>query len=74
MYYLLDHTHKRITLLPDKLADDSRAIITALFARGDKMEELNPKEANDILLRASPRDVCVLINLVFSYVRNNICF
>ncbi|XP_020283705.1 uncharacterized protein LOC109854713 isoform X3 [Pseudomyrmex gracilis] len=51
-----DHTHKRITLLPDKLADDSRAIITALFARGDKMEELNPKEANDILLRASPRD------------------
>ncbi|XP_011631463.1 uncharacterized protein LOC105423416 isoform X3 [Pogonomyrmex barbatus] len=51
-----DHTHKRITLLPDKLPDDSKAILTSLFSRGDKIGELNPKEANDILIRASPRD------------------
>ncbi|XP_011878118.1 PREDICTED: uncharacterized protein LOC105567668, partial [Vollenhovia emeryi] len=51
-----DHTHKRITLLPDRLPDDSKAILTSLFSRGDKIDELNPKEANDILIRASPRD------------------
>ncbi|CAL1674391.1 unnamed protein product [Lasius platythorax] len=51
-----DHTHRRITLLSDKLPDDSRPKLTSLFSRGDKIEELNPKEANDILLRASPRD------------------
>ncbi|XP_018399292.1 PREDICTED: uncharacterized protein LOC108777009 isoform X1 [Cyphomyrmex costatus] len=51
-----DHTHKRITLLPDKLPEDSKAILTSLFSRGDKIDELSPKEANDILIRASPRD------------------
>ncbi|XP_012219904.1 uncharacterized protein [Linepithema humile] len=51
-----DQTHKRITLLPEKLPDDSRATLKLLFARGGKIEELNPKEANDILIRASPRD------------------
>ncbi|KAG5307231.1 SENP7 protease, partial [Acromyrmex insinuator] len=51
-----DHTHKRITLLPDKLPDDSKVILTSLFSRGDKIDELSPKEANDILIRASPRD------------------
>ncbi|XP_036141062.1 uncharacterized protein LOC105830930 isoform X2 [Monomorium pharaonis] len=51
-----DHTHKRITLLPDRLPEDSKSILTSLFARGDKIDELTPKEANDILIRASPRD------------------
>ncbi|XP_018366167.1 PREDICTED: uncharacterized protein LOC108763222 isoform X4 [Trachymyrmex cornetzi] len=51
-----DHTHKRITLLPDKLPDDSKVVLTSLFSRGDKIDELSPKEANDILIRASPRD------------------
>jgi len=56
-YYFLDHTHRRITLLPDRLPDDSKKIITNLFSRGNKIDDLNPKEANDILIRASPRDV-----------------
>ncbi|XP_018302904.1 uncharacterized protein [Mycetomoellerius zeteki] len=51
-----DHTHKRITLLPDKLPEDSKVILTNLFSRGHKIDELSPKEANDILIRASPRD------------------
>ncbi|XP_072750156.1 uncharacterized protein [Anoplolepis gracilipes] len=51
-----DPTHKRITLLSDKLPDDSRPKLTALFSRKNKIDELNPKQANDILLRASPRD------------------
>ncbi|KYQ55911.1 Sentrin-specific protease 7 [Trachymyrmex zeteki] len=50
-----DHTHKRITLLPDKLPEDSKVILTNLFSRGHKIDELSPKEANDILIRASPR-------------------
>ncbi|XP_025270325.1 uncharacterized protein LOC105249552 isoform X2 [Camponotus floridanus] len=51
-----NHTHRRITLLSDKLPDDSKSKLTTLFSRGNKMDDLNPKEANDILLRASPRD------------------
>lgn len=57
-YYFIDHTHKRITLLPEKLTDDSKIKLKSLFFP-DKMAELNPKEANDILLRASPKDVCI---------------
>lgn len=49
-----DHTHKRITLLPDKISDDARAVLKTLY--NGKLQELNGKEANDILVRASPKD------------------
>ncbi|XP_014473884.1 PREDICTED: sentrin-specific protease 7-like isoform X2 [Dinoponera quadriceps] len=51
-----DHTHKRITLLPDELTNDSKIKLKSIFLPRGKMEELSPKEANDILLRASPMD------------------
>ncbi|XP_032669782.1 uncharacterized protein LOC116843458 isoform X2 [Odontomachus brunneus] len=51
-----DHTHKRITLLPEELTNDSKIKLKNIFSPRGKMEELNPKEANDILLRASPKD------------------
>ncbi|EFN85023.1 Sentrin-specific protease 6 [Harpegnathos saltator] len=51
-----DHTHKRITLLPEELTSDSKVKLKNIFLPRGKMEELNPKEANDILLRASPKD------------------
>ncbi|XP_076676841.1 uncharacterized protein LOC143373447 isoform X2 [Andrena cerasifolii] len=51
-----DHTHKRITLLPDKLTEESKVVLKNLFSRRNLLEELNSKEANDILIRASPKD------------------
>ena len=52
-----DHTHKRITLLPDRMEDDSRLILKNVFTPGNLLEELDSKEANDILIRASPKDI-----------------
>ncbi|XP_033226791.1 uncharacterized protein LOC117179068 isoform X2 [Belonocnema kinseyi] len=49
-----DHTHKRITLLPETISAESTVILKTLFE--SKYQELNPKEANDILVRASPKD------------------
>ncbi|XP_076176267.1 uncharacterized protein LOC143151224 isoform X2 [Ptiloglossa arizonensis] len=51
-----DHTHKRITLLPEKLNEESKLVLKNLFSRRRLLEELSSKEANDILLRASPKD------------------
>ncbi|XP_012346759.1 uncharacterized protein LOC100866704 isoform X3 [Apis florea] len=51
-----DHTHKRITLLPEKLSEESKVVLKTLFTRRNLLEELNAKEANDILIRASPKD------------------
>lgn len=52
-----DHTHKRITLLPEKLSEESKAALKNLFSYRHLLVELNTKEANDILIRASPKDV-----------------
>ncbi|KAG7206518.1 hypothetical protein KM043_003863 [Ampulex compressa] len=51
-----DHTHKRITLLPEKLTEESKVVLKSLFLPRQLLEELSPKEANDILVRASPKD------------------
>ncbi|XP_017886629.1 uncharacterized protein LOC108628910 isoform X2 [Ceratina calcarata] len=51
-----DNTHKRITLLPEKLSEEARAVLKSLFSSKRLLEELNSKEANDILVRASPKD------------------
>ncbi|XP_043605079.1 sentrin-specific protease 7-like isoform X2 [Bombus pyrosoma] len=52
-----DHTHKRITLLPEKLSEESKVVLKSLFSRRRLLEELSSKEANDILVRASPKDL-----------------
>ncbi|XP_076235982.1 uncharacterized protein LOC143180264 isoform X3 [Calliopsis andreniformis] len=51
-----DHTHKRITLLPEKLSEESKVVLKTVFSRRNLLEELSSKEANDILIRASPKD------------------
>lgn len=56
-FLLIDNTHKRITLLPDKLNEESKVVLKNLLSRRNLLEELNSKEANDILIRASPKDV-----------------
>lgn len=45
---------KRITLLPECITDEARNALKALF--GKVMDELNTREANDILVRTCPKD------------------
>ncbi|XP_014229529.2 uncharacterized protein LOC106654253 isoform X2 [Trichogramma pretiosum] len=52
-----DQTHKRITLLPERITDDAKLTLKEIFR--PIMSELNGKEANDILVKASPRAVQV---------------
>ncbi|XP_012286581.1 uncharacterized protein LOC105703068 isoform X2 [Orussus abietinus] len=58
-----DHTHKRITLLPERVSEESKVILKTLFAPRRMLEELSPKEANDILVRASPKDSLQVQNI-----------
>ncbi|XP_029034245.1 uncharacterized protein LOC114871873 isoform X3 [Osmia bicornis bicornis] len=52
-----DLTHKRITLLPEKWSEESKMALKDLFSYRNLLVELNAKEANDILVRASPKDI-----------------
>ncbi|XP_033211102.1 uncharacterized protein LOC117169082 isoform X2 [Belonocnema kinseyi] len=48
-----DRTHKRITLLPNTISDDAKKLLKNWFE--SKLEELSLSEANDILVRATPK-------------------
>ncbi|CAG5040142.1 unnamed protein product [Parnassius apollo] len=45
---------KRITLLPESITDEAKIALKALF--GKVMDELNAREANEILVRTCPKD------------------
>lgn len=49
-----DETQKRITILPDKMNDESKIILTRLF--GNNLAEIDNKFANELLVRSSPKD------------------
>ncbi|XP_066937467.1 sentrin-specific protease 6-like isoform X5 [Macrobrachium rosenbergii] len=57
-----DEAHKRITILPDRMTDETKMMIkdiltmTGSTSKG-KLEELDIKEANEILIRSSPTEV-----------------
>ncbi|KYN16263.1 Sentrin-specific protease 7 [Trachymyrmex cornetzi] len=48
--------HKYITLLPNKFPENSKTILTSLFSRENKMVEITPQKANDLLQRTAPKD------------------
>jgi len=50
-----DETQKRITILPEKLTEDQKAILKTHF--GTNVQELEAKDANEILVRSSPKDL-----------------
>ncbi|XP_066991207.2 uncharacterized protein [Anabrus simplex] len=52
-----DDTQRRITLLPEKLLEESKVTLKTIFGNLNILAELNNKEANDILVRASPKEV-----------------
>lgn len=57
---ILDETHKRITFLPDKIDDDCKQKLKTIFnddPEKNLFAELSGKEANDILVKASPKEV-----------------
>ncbi|KAG7299477.1 hypothetical protein JYU34_016438 [Plutella xylostella] len=45
---------KRITLLPESISEDAKVTLKTLF--GKVMDELNAREANDILVRTCPKE------------------
>jgi len=53
-----DETQKRITILPEKLTEDNKAILKTHF--GSNVQELESKDANEILVRSSPKDLPML--------------
>merc|ERR1712106_435452 len=48
----------RITILPEKLTEDNKAILKQHF--GSNVQELESKDANEILVRSSPKDLPML--------------
>merc|ERR1719187_2912955 len=50
-----DETQKRVTILPEKLSDDNKMVLKQYF--GARLNEVESKEANEILVRSSPKDV-----------------
>lgn len=45
---------KRITLLPESLTEEAKVAFKSLF--GKVMDELNAREANEILVRTCPKE------------------
>lgn len=48
-----NETHKRITLMMERVSEESKAIIKNIFV-GQQIEEINARDANELLLRCSP--------------------
>lgn len=46
--------YKRITLLPESITEEAKTAFKTLF--GKVMDELNAREANDILVRTCPKE------------------
>ena len=53
-----DDTQKRITILPEKLTEENKMILKQHFS--GKVQELESKDANEILVRSSPKDIPML--------------
>lgn len=63
-----DETQRRITLLPERLHEDNKVALKNIFGSlTNVLEELSNKEANDILVRASPKEVSLLQVLLAGY-------
>ena len=67
-----DEPQRRITLLPEHLTDTNRVHIFEIFEGTNLMKELSHEEANQILVRSAPKEVCALNFLFLNYDRNYI--
>lgn len=54
-------TCRRITVLPEILFDNVKPLFRQIYGKPNIMDELNAKEANDILMMTCPKEVTKLI-------------
>lgn len=53
-----EESYRRVTLLPDDLADDDKEIFQIIYGGPPSIiDELNVKEANDILIKTCPKEI-----------------
>ncbi|CAH1953623.1 unnamed protein product [Acanthoscelides obtectus] len=53
-----DESFRRVTFLPDDITEDEQKVIQTIFGPPNNiLDELNIKEANDILIKTCPKDV-----------------
>ena len=56
LYYDLtcnDDTQKKITMLPEKMPDETKQMLTAFY--GENITELDNKTANELLVKSTPK-------------------
>lgn len=51
---MTDATQKYITILPEKFSEDAKKILRMTFQ--NVLKEIEPKEANELLVQTSPKD------------------
>lgn len=54
---ILDESHRRITLLPEKFTDANKINISELYLERDVLDELSHGEANQLLVKSAPKEV-----------------
>lgn len=58
--FFLAEPQRRITLLPEHITESNRMNINDIFKGTNLMRDLSHEEANQILVRSAPREVCSL--------------
>lgn len=61
MIFVSEEVHKRLTLLLEKISEDNKVTLHKIFGP-EKLEDLSEKEANEILIRASPLEIQNTLN------------
>ncbi|XP_054260206.1 uncharacterized protein LOC128984862 [Macrosteles quadrilineatus] len=66
-----DETHRRITFLPEKIDEECKSTLKDIYSNPDSpvLAELTGKEANAILVKASPKEVVMSFNF---NIKNNL--
>ncbi|EFA03603.1 hypothetical protein TcasGA2_TC013691 [Tribolium castaneum] len=60
----IEEAHRRITLLPESLSEESKITLQKIYSKNSLLDELTYKEANDILIKTCPKE---LSKTVMSY-------
>lgn len=63
-----EEAHKRITLLPESLSEESKLTLQRIYSKHGLLEELTYKEANDILIKTCPKELSKSIMSSYRFV------
>ncbi|XP_044266946.1 uncharacterized protein LOC123012840 isoform X2 [Tribolium madens] len=53
----IEEAHRRITLLPETLSEESKLVLQKIYLKNCLLDELTYKEANDILIKTCPKEL-----------------